>query len=274
MSEKGYRAETCNICGSDRYRQIHYFAQWNLGREPVSNVAIVQCRNCGVRRRMPGIVDDYEETYHQPYVEQGASIHPHQLSHFADLMTARLRKFNEAGVRLLDVGCSTGRVLNLAKVLGFHPVGLDYSNWAVKHCRKLGFEVLHGSLVGQWETGEQFDIVHCSHTIEHVPDPILYLNEMHRLLKKNGHLMLACPNYGSLPRVILRDRWGTYCLDSHLWQFTARQMRKLLEKVGFRVLILRTLHGFDPDSHMKRRVLDLAALAGFGDGLNIIAIRD
>ena len=105
MTEKTYKAAVCNICGGTRYRQVHFFDEIGQDRETVRNVAVIQCKDCGVRRRMPEIVDDYEEGYHALYVEQGQSIHPHQLSHFADLMTARLRKFNERGVKFLDVGC-------------------------------------------------------------------------------------------------------------------------------------------------------------------------
>src|SRR5437660_276721 len=100
MIEKPYNAEVCNICGSPSYRKVHYFAEWNLGREPVKDVSIARCAQCGVRRRMPAIVDDYETEYHAPYVAQKSAIHPHQLSHFADLMTARLRQFS-AEVRFL-----------------------------------------------------------------------------------------------------------------------------------------------------------------------------
>jgi 2-polyprenyl-3-methyl-5-hydroxy-6-metoxy-1,4-benzoquinol methylase len=273
MTEKSYSAEVCNICGSSKFKRIYHFAEWTLGREPVHNVDVVQCRGCGVRRRMPELVDDYEGEYHQPYVQQGQAIHPHQLSHFADLMTARLRNLSARGVRFLDVGCSTGRALRLATTLGFTSTGLDYSHWAVEHCRTAGFDVQLGSLIGQWRESEVFDVIHCSHTIEHVPDPIAYINEMHRLLAPGGHLMLAFPNYASLPRVILQKRWGTWCLDSHLWQFTAAQMKRILRQCGFHVFSCRTLHGYSPDSALKRRLLDLGAQMGFGDGCNIVAVK-
>ena len=112
--EKIYCAETCNICGSTRFRRVHHFREWNLGREPVRDVSILRCLSCGVRRRSPGIEDDYEEEYHAPYVEQGSAIHPHQLGHFSDLMTARLASVLRTEVQFLDVGCSTGRILRLA----------------------------------------------------------------------------------------------------------------------------------------------------------------
>ena len=272
-TEKMYDAEVCNICGSKRYRQVHYFAEWNLGRDPVRNVSIIRCLECGVRRRKPGIVDEYEQDYHEPYIEQGNSIHPHQLSHFADLMMARLRQFYDKDARLLDVGCSTARVLRLATTMGFVPTGLDYSKWAADYCRDLGFETRHGSLIGQWHESEVFEIIHCCHTIEHVPDPIAYVMEMHRLLKTGGQLMMAFPNYSSFPRWVLRERWGAWCLDSHLWQFTASQMCSLLEAQGFSIFSCRTLHGQTPDSNFKRRALDLSAALGFGDGCNIVAVK-
>jgi 2-polyprenyl-3-methyl-5-hydroxy-6-metoxy-1,4-benzoquinol methylase len=272
MTEKIYQAAVCNICGGTEYRRVHYFKDWNFGRDRVQDVRIIQCKKCGVRRRMPEIIDDYEAEYHAPYVEQGQSIHPHQLQHFAQLMTARLRQFNARDLSFLDVGCSTGRALKLAATMGFKVVGLDYSRWAADYCAKMGFATRQGSLLGQWPEGEQFDIIHCSHVIEHVPDPVAYLKEMHRLLKPGGHLMLACPNYASLPRLLEREKW-IWCLDSHLWQFTARQMRKLLINQGFTIVSLKTYHGLTPNNRWKRRALDLSELLGCADALNIIALK-
>jgi len=273
VTEKTYAAEVCNICGGTGYRRIHYFQEWNLGRDPVRNVSVVQCSGCGVRRRMPAIIDEYEKDYHAPYADQGQAIHPHQLSHFADLMTARLRQFGARGVRFLDVGCSTGRALQLAATLGFTATGLDYSEWAADHCAQLGFETRQGSLLGQWDAAEIFDVIHCCHTIEHVPDPLAYLREMHRLIKPGGQVMIAMPNYASLPRVMLREKWLVWCLDSHLWQFTARQMCGLLRSADFEIASCRTLHGFTPDSRLKLKLLNWAAFAGFGDGCNIVAVK-
>ncbi len=273
IQEKPYQAAVCNICGGPNYRTVHFFKEWNYGRDPVRDVSIVQCRNCGVRRRMPEIADDYEAEYHIPYVEQGLAIHPHQLYHFADLMVARLGQFSDKNVKFLDVGCSTGRALRLAATMKFDATGVDFSRWAVDYCAQLGFPTRHGSLIGQWKEPDVFDVIHCSHTIEHVPDPVAYIKEMYRLLKRGGQLMLACPNYASLPRVVFREKWGVWCLDSHLWQFTARQMRRILVSAGFAVASWRTLHGYAPQTPWKKWLLDKSAACGFGDGLNIIAVR-
>ena len=272
MKEKPYQAAVCNICGCAEYRRVHHFKDWPIGSGLVQDVSVVQCRHCKVRRRMPEIIDDYEEEYHQQYTDQGQFIHPHQLYHFADLMTTRLTQFKATNITFLDVGCSMGRALKIATALGFQVTGLDVSRWACEYCAKLGFTTRQGELIGQWKESELFEIVHCCHTIEHVPDPIAYLKEMHRLLKPGGQLMLACPNYASLPRLVYKKKW-IWCLDSHLVQFTAKQMRALLVAHGFEVLSLRTHHGYAPRTRWKKWLLDKAAALGFADGLNIIAMR-
>jgi len=271
MNEMRYDAAVCNICGSTAHRQVHYFKEWNFGRDPV-DMSIIKCRSCGVRRPMPRIEDNYEAEYHALYVEQGLTVHPHQLYHFADLMTVWPPQFYEKNVKFLDVGCSTGRALRLAAPLGFEVTGLDFSRWAADYCAKLGFPTRDAGLLGQWKEAEIFDVIHCCHTIEHVPDPAAYLREMRRLLKPTGQLMLACPNYASVSRLILRDKW-IWCLDSHLWQFTAQQMRSLLAACGFEVVIARTHHGLASRNLLKKCVLNTSGRLGFADGLNIIATR-
>ena len=105
------------------------------------------------------------------------------------------------------------------------------------------------------------------------PIQVAYLAEMHRLLKRGGQLMLAFPNYASLPRFLLGDQSGIWCLNSHLWQFTAAQMCGLLRARPFWITSCRTLHGYSPDSMVKKQLLDWAAVLGWGDGCNIVAIK-
>lgn len=80
MPENTYRARICNICINADYRQIHYIREWNLSRDPVYDVSVVPCE----------IADEYEQAYHTPCIERGQAIHPHQLSHFFDLILPRI----------------------------------------------------------------------------------------------------------------------------------------------------------------------------------------
>ena len=269
--ERPFSAAECNICGSRKVGRAITFDTFEGRGSRYENVAVIRCAKCGIRRRSPELNDDYEEEYHAPYMDQGSAIHSHMLRHFADLMTHRFAGFRPGNEKLLDVGCSTGRVLQLAKTMGFVAEGLDYSAWAADHCRALGFTSATGSLLGQWAEGEQFDVVHCSHTIEHVPDPVAYLMEMHRLLRPGGHLMLAFPNFASLPRLYWRKKWPIWCLDSHLWQFSLSQMEAICRQVGLRIIVTNGLHGYRLRNHWLQMLFDLSEHLKLGDGAQIIA---
>src|SRR5690606_1492913 len=62
-----------------------------------------------------------------------------------------------------------------------------------------------------------------------------------------------------------------------IWQFTRRQMRHLVESVGFKILRIRTHRGFCPRTPWKqfllKWIIDPAVALGYGDGMKIIATR-
>jgi hypothetical protein len=130
--------------------------------------------------------------------------------------------------------------------MGFKATGLDYSKWAANYCSQLGFEIRQGSLLGQWPEAE---------------------------FETRGPINVSATQLRLCPPKLLRDAWPIWCLDSHLWQFTARQICKLVRQTGFQTFTCRTLHGYTPDSWVKRKLLDCAAIYGFADGCNIIAIK-
>jgi hypothetical protein len=66
---------------------------------------------------------------------------------------------------------------------------------------------------------------------------------------------------------------GIWRLDSHLWQFTAKQVRSLLVSCGFKIVSIRTHHGHSPNKRWKKWLLDISAALGFADGLNIVAVH-
>lgn len=271
-SEKPYAPDFCNICGSKKWKKAWHFEAFTGRGSTYNDVSVIKCLECGVHRRMPNLEDDYEAEYHQPYSEQGKAIHAHTLRHFSDLMKHKFANFKSGQEAFLDVGCSTGRVLDLAKTMGFVTTGLDYSKWACDYCGKLGHEVHCGSLIGAWQESGIFDVVHSSHTIEHVPDPVAYIQEFRRILKPDSFLMLSFPNYFSLPRFYWGKKWPIWCLDSHLWQFTLGQMERLLRQNGFRVVESKALHGYKLRNSTLQMAFDISELIRLGDGAQILAM--
>jgi 2-polyprenyl-3-methyl-5-hydroxy-6-metoxy-1,4-benzoquinol methylase len=142
--------------------------------------------------------------------------------------------------RILDIGCSTGGLLLEAKDLGWQTAGIDLSHWAVEKCKQHGLTGVHEGTI-QTYPGEQAstDVVTMLDYIEHDPDIGHTLDAVSHLLCQNGILYVTTPDSGSLVAKLFGRRWwGINAL--HLTLFSRSTIKKLLEKHGFEVLIIRS----------------------------------
>jgi 2-polyprenyl-3-methyl-5-hydroxy-6-metoxy-1,4-benzoquinol methylase len=98
--------------------------------------------------------------------------------------------------RLLEVGCGNGKWLVRMRALGWDVMGQEVDPAAAEHVHKKKGIPVH---LGPLETIEpdEYDVVILSHVIEHVHDPVATLTACHRLLKKNGLLIVLTPNAAS-----------------------------------------------------------------------------
>lgn len=79
----------------------------------------------------------------------------------------------------------------------------------------------------------RFDAVFCTEVLEHVPDPAQALREMRRVLRRGGKLILSAPHLG-----YLHNEPDDY------YRYTKYGLRTLLERAGFRVVLLEPSAGF------------------------------
>lgn len=92
--------------------------------------------------------------------------------------------------RMLDVGCGTGGNLSLLKGYG-RPYGIDYSPSAAAFTRDRGWpRILVGSATELPMPDRVVDLVTALGVIEHVPDDVAMLEEMRRVTKPGGYLLL------------------------------------------------------------------------------------
>jgi len=105
---------------------------------------------------------------------------------------------------ILDVGCGNARDIGLFSMIGAISVGIDISKGMIKEAReKIGKENLDSEFLLDDATripfkNNIFDKVLCSETIEHIPNWEKTINEMQRVLKKGGLLVITTPNMKSL----------------------------------------------------------------------------
>ncbi len=111
------------------------------------------------------------------------------------------------GRRLLDVGCGDGQLVQTAIRENWNAEGIELSKEAVGLCRQHGLPVVQVDFFDESLSARRFDVVVMSELLEHVPKPWRFLQRAETLLAPGGVLYLTTPNFGSLSRRLLEERW-------------------------------------------------------------------
>ena len=145
-----------------------------------------------------------------------------------------------AGLRLLDIGCSTGLFLNAARADGYALRGVELSAQSAAFARAhFDLDVHAGDLESAGLEPESFNVITLFDVIEHMPDPLAGLQAIRALLKPGGLLLQSTPNIdGLFPRLSypvanLVDYWPHPEPPHHLFQFSVKTLKALTARAGF-----------------------------------------
>src|ERR1035437_9046912 len=151
-----------------------------------------------------------------------------------------LKYFAERKGRLLEVGCGDGSIVKLAAEFGWQAEGVDFDARAVANARRKGLAVRAGALEDQRYPEASFDLVHMSHVIEHVPDPLATLAEIRRVLRPGGLLVLATPNSRSWGHAEFGRSWLHLDPPRHLHLFNRSTLHAAAVRTGFGSISIRS----------------------------------
>ena len=98
--------------------------------------------------------------------------------------------------RLLDVGCGTGHFIRaVADSSGWEAHGVEISPEAASYAKnELSLDVRCGELMDAGYPDQFFDFIRVNNVIEHVRNPLWFIRECRRILRKGGRLYLSVPN--------------------------------------------------------------------------------
>jgi SAM-dependent methyltransferase len=103
------------------------------------------------------------------------------------------------GRQLLDVGCSYGAFLEVARERGWEVSGVELSRKGSEYARKhRGLEVFTGTLEDAGFPDGAFDAVSLWDVVEHLDRPLELLRKTHRILRPGGVLVVFTINQRSL----------------------------------------------------------------------------
>jgi 2-polyprenyl-3-methyl-5-hydroxy-6-metoxy-1,4-benzoquinol methylase len=245
---------SCDLCGGtsaevvypsllteedlERSVEQHTYSGWTNAAGRIVECGTCRLRFVSPRERAAGIWQTYRRIVDPLYLQ---NLDARRLSFARGLR--QIERHGRPPGRLLDVGCSVGVFLELARESGWEVEGVEASEWSAGQARGRGFRV-HNELFEQVELPEQsFDVLCFWDVLEHVPSPRAALVKAQRLLRPGGLLVVSTPDIASVSARALGRRWWFVERD-HIFYYSAATLSEQLRRSGFEPLarhaVLRT----------------------------------
>lgn len=233
----------CPVCGSADIKNV-----WNAKDYTVSGETfeIAVCGNCSLAFTQ----DVPDESSIAPYYQSENYISHsntakglvNRVYHLVRRQTlTRKRKLISAATRLqsgslLDVGSGTGTFVQEMKEHGWMVTGLEPDPGAREVAMNDYQVTLHDTADLYQLPAGSFDAITLWHVLEHVHDLQAYMQQLKVLLKPEGRIFIAVPNYTSADAQAYQEYWAAFDVPRHLYHFSPASIRSLTERNGLRVL--------------------------------------
>ena len=138
--------------------------------------------------------------------------------------------------RTLDVGCGSSVIL---QSLNF-AVGIDVLANKLRYMRQYGVPLVRGSVMALPMRAATFDCVVCSQVIEHLPaDPVIF-DELVRVLRPGGLLVLGTPDYATIGWRTIEPLYGLLApggyKDEHITHYTRARLAELAARYNLQIV--------------------------------------
>jgi len=230
----------CPCCGNGRIAKVLEAADHTVSHEIFS---IWECAACTLRftQSVPDAASIGRYYQSSEYVSHSDTrkglintmyhlVRGYTLSGKKNLVTGVVQKKKGA---LLDVGAGTGAFAKTMQSAGWKVTGLEPDPTARGNALRQHALELHDPAQLYTLPPESFDAITLWHVLEHVHDLHGYFDQFHRLLKKEGKLLIAVPNYTSYDAQVYGASWAAYDVPRHLYHFSPESMRQLADSKGF-----------------------------------------
>ncbi len=248
---------TCPLCKHSDILPIH-----NKVRNITDNSSrMYECTYCQTHflypQPPPDQIEEYYDGQFREEVHSASYYNKERLDSIfskfspeAHLRVSRIEKFLENTDELLEIGCSVGYFLKAVS----DKVKLAYGTEWDSRARAYVSEVLADSRIRTEKNPQdfnmQFDKIFLFHVLEHIADPIHFLEGLKPLLKKNGKLYIEVPNVDDVMVKTFRCNAykDFYYKKAHLYNFNETGLKFIFEQCGL-LYDIQFIQRYDISNH-------------------------
>jgi ubiquinone/menaquinone biosynthesis C-methylase UbiE len=230
----------CPVCNSTQFKPFLSCIDNTVSRETFQ---IIECVSCSFKFTNPRPEEKDLGKYYksEEYVSHSNSKKGFINSTYQSVRKYTLlkklqliSKFYKTG-NILDIGCGTGEFLNTCKNAKWQTLGIEPDEDARKMAiQNYGLDVRNEEELKNLMDAS-FDIITMWHVLEHVPKLNERIEELKRLIKPKGVIIIAVPNCNSLDAKIYRQNWAAYDVPRHLYHFTPNDIETVFKNHGMKV---------------------------------------
>lgn len=241
----------CYLCGHEKHELVSAKIRYEQPRKAY------KCSNCGLVFLYPQMTEEEERIFYEK--EYGVIYSEEKGTSPKDLFDARLpdakvyyelvKDYIDENNDCLEVGCASGYFLATIRDKVKSVTGFETHTELKSYCKDIGINMIDSLEGGK---NDQFDRIFMFFLLEHLGDPIGYLNKLNRVLKKGGYIVIEVPNVDdalltlyNIPKFV-----EFYFTPAHQFYYSKKTLSGLLRKAGFNEFDIKPEQRYDLSNHM------------------------
>lgn len=217
----------CIVCSNKQLKPLNSYKR----------AFLVKCAGCGMvfSQKIPS---NEELTKIYTNYPRFTSLPPLTVKRYNELLD-KMEPFRRTN-NLLDLGCSNGLFLECAKQRGWNVFGTEYAQESIDYCATRNIKVFKSNQLPDDFFKLSFDVVTSFEVIEHINNPNEDMALVNKVLRKGGAFYFTTPNFNSISRIILKEKWNVIDYPEHLSYYTPSSIHFFLNANGYKKNFLIT----------------------------------
>ena len=244
----------CPFCDNNDFKSHEKFG-------PDHRYSYVQCKNCELVYLNPrprydaefveiaygDYCDESHYVFNKGELSQGQKKQIEEYKIILKKLVPYLPNRGGKKLKMLEIGCADGMFLMAANQLNFEVVGIDITKKGIDSINNLLKLKAYCQQYQDVDLSSEgpFDLIYCSHVIEHIPNVHEWMEKYKKDLATDGVLCINVPNQFAIDKKFKRflknlglkkDKWSLWRTPDHLYEPHGKPMKYLFKKHGLKLI--------------------------------------